>query len=148
MKIWETVIVIGAFFIMAAGIWYLYNSRQDVELELQRSKQQVTALTNKIEEARIRKNINQARVREERRILSPPEGHRNMDGRTSDLDDSATTTYVNACQICYDAEVDSVIFPCRHSMSCLKCSLKMESDGECNFCRQQISNVEAIFIES
>ena len=130
---------------MAAGIWYIYNERQEIEFELQRCKQQVTALTAKIEDARLRKNRNQNQKREQRRILPPPES--NMDGRSSDdLNDSSTTLYVNECGICYDAEVDAVVFPCCHSMSCLNCALLMKSvDGKCSFCRTRISKVEQIF---
>ncbi|KAM7271179.1 hypothetical protein ACFE04_030393 [Oxalis oulophora] len=53
------------------------------------------------------------------------------------------------CKVCYEMEVDSVLYRCGHMCTCLKCAQELQtSTGKCPICRAPIDDVVRVFTES
>ena len=48
----------------------------------------------------------------------------------------------NSCAICYEAEKDTVFLPCKHNVTCLKCSKNVKT---CPICRVKIKETIRIY---
>ena len=49
----------------------------------------------------------------------------------------------NTCAICYDKEVEAVLYRCGHAVSCVECARKLDS---CPLCRASIEGVTRFLI--
>ena len=48
----------------------------------------------------------------------------------------------NSCAICYEADKDTVFLPCKHNVTCLKCSKNVKN---CPICRVKIKETIKIY---
>ena len=52
----------------------------------------------------------------------------------------------NACKICCDREIDTVLVPCGHILACRVCATKIEQGGICPICKEYICMVVKTYV--
>eukprot|EP00011_Vannellida_sp_DIVA3-517-6-12_P011401 CAMPEP_0114619182 /NCGR_PEP_ID=MMETSP0168-20121206/8084_1 /TAXON_ID=95228 ORGANISM="Vannella sp., Strain DIVA3 517/6/12" /NCGR_SAMPLE_ID=MMETSP0168 /ASSEMBLY_ACC=CAM_ASM_000044 /LENGTH=352 /DNA_ID=CAMNT_0001830347 /DNA_START=152 /DNA_END=1210 /DNA_ORIENTATION=+ len=50
------------------------------------------------------------------------------------------------CKVCFDSQIDCVLFPCKHSCMCHECATTVIKDFPCPICRQPVAEVVKIFV--
>lgn len=75
----------------------------------------------------------------------PPKTH-SMSTPTSPSENTIPESEISECTVCYEREVNSVLYKCGHVCMCFECAIQVKEKGSlCPICRQTIHDVIKIY---